>query len=81
MKGWVKLNLYYLGESKKHQIFRVKNWKKDFERVYKKPIYNEKYEQQGYIQEIFGPIKLPFISVKTLPDREFNPENEFYIKV
>jgi rRNA processing protein Gar1 len=81
LKGWVKLNLHYLGESKKHQIFRVKNWNKNLEKIYNKPIYNENYEELGNIKEIFGPIKLPFISIKTLPERELNPEKDFYVKL
>ena len=78
----MKLNLYYLGESKKNQIFRTTQWNraKD-ERIFKKPVYDEKYEQIGYIKEIFGPIKLPFISIKTIPGQEFTPESNLYVKV
>ena len=81
MKGWVKLSLFYIGKSKKHQIFRVKQWNRNFEKIYRKPVFNMNYEEIGYIKEIFGPISLPFISVKTLPNKEFSPDNELYVKV
>ncbi|MFX0071707.1 MAG: hypothetical protein ACFFAO_11520 [Candidatus Hermodarchaeota archaeon] len=81
MKGWVKLNLFYLGKSKKHHIFKTKRWNKDLEKIYKKSVFNEKYEEIGYIKEIFGPIKLPFISIKTRSNQEFNPDNEIYVKI
>ena len=45
----------------------------------KKPIYNEKYDQVGQIKDIFGPVKMPFISVKTT--EKFNPSDELYTKV
>ncbi len=81
LKGWVKLSLFYIGKSKKHQIFRVKRWNRSFEKIYHKPVFNKNYEEIGYIKEIFGPIALPFISIKTLPEKEFNPDNEVYVKV
>lgn len=81
MKGWVKLSLFYIGKSKKHQIFRVKRWNRSFEKIYRKPVFNMNYEEIGYIKEIFGPIALPFISIKTLPNKEFSPYNELYVKV
>ena len=81
LKGWVKLNLFYIGKSKKHQIFRVKQWNRNLEKIYHKPVFNKNYEEIGYIKEIFGPTKIPFISIKTLPNIELNPVNELYVKV
>jgi len=81
LKGWVKLSLFHLGKSKKHQIFRVKKWNRSLEKIYHKPVFNINYEEIGYIKEIFGPTTLPFISIKTLPNIEFNPESELYVKV
>jgi rRNA processing protein Gar1 len=80
LKNWVKLNLYYLGKSKKHQIFRFKRWDSSLEKVLKHTVFNEKYEEIGYIKEIFGPVKLPFISIKTLPGHVFNPDDVLYAK-
>ncbi|MFX1591415.1 MAG: hypothetical protein ACFFCL_01860 [Promethearchaeota archaeon] len=81
-KNWVKLNLFYIGQStKKHQIFRAKKWNKNLEQIIKKSIYNEKYEKIGFIKDIFGPIDLPFISIKTLPNQPFNPEDKFFTKI
>jgi len=80
-KNWVKLNLFYIGKSKKHQIFRAKQWNKSLERIFKQPVYNEKYEQIGNIKDIFGPINLPFISIKTLPNKLFEPNTKLYTKI
>jgi len=80
LRRWVKLNLFYLGESKKqHRIFRAKKWNDNLEKIFKKPIYNEKYEQIGQIKDIFGPDKMPFISVKATEN--FNPDDELYTKI
>ena len=80
--SWVKLNLFYLGESKKNQIFRSTRWNRaNDEKIFRKTVYNEEYEKIGYIKEIFGPLKLPFISIKTIPGQEFNPKSNFYVKV
>ncbi|MCJ7647965.1 MAG: hypothetical protein MUP85_05085 [Candidatus Lokiarchaeota archaeon] len=81
MKNWVRLNLFYLGESKKHHIFRAKRWDKSLEKILYKSLYSESYEEIGSIKEIFGPITLPFISIKTSSISNFNPENNFYIKM
>ena len=55
-KNWVKLGLFYIGESsKKHHIFRVKQWNEKLERSLKQSIFNEKYEKVGFIKDIFGP--------------------------
>ncbi|MFX0141470.1 MAG: hypothetical protein ACFFDN_47975 [Candidatus Hodarchaeota archaeon] len=81
-KNWVKLNLFYIGQStKKHQIFRAKQWNSKLEKIFKKPVFNEKYEKIGIIKDIFGPIKLPFISIKTLPNQELNSNNKFFTKI
>lgn len=80
MKNWVKLQFFYLGVSKKqHQIFRAKKWNNNLEKIFKKPIYNEKYEQVGVIKDIFGPVKTPFISIKIT--EKFNPSDELYTKI
>lgn len=81
-KNWVKLNLFYIGQSaKKHQIFRVKQWNKSLEKIFKNTIYNEKYEKIGYIKDIFGPVDLPFISIKTSLNQSFNPNEKFFTKM
>ncbi|MFW9987037.1 MAG: hypothetical protein ACFFC3_00075 [Candidatus Odinarchaeota archaeon] len=81
-KNWVALNLYYIGEStKKHQIFRAKEWNKNLEKILKSTIYNAKYEKIGYVKDIFGPIEFPFISVKTLQTQSFNSDEKFYTKI
>jgi rRNA processing protein Gar1 len=81
-KNWVKLNIFYVGQStKKHQIFRAKQWNNKLERIFKQPIFNEKYEKIGYIKDIFGPIDSPFISIKSSPNQPFNPNDTFYTKI
>ena len=72
MKNWTKLDLFYIGQSKKHQIFREKKWSRDLEKILKKPIYDENYDQIGQVKDIFGPIERPFISIKALSNQEFN---------
>ena len=82
MKGWLKLDFYYQGRSKKNEIFRAKKWiKGKDERIFRKPVYNQKYEKVSYIKEIFGPVRLPFISIKTDPEKKFNPKSALYVKV
>ncbi|MDX1797452.1 MAG: hypothetical protein R3255_02270 [Candidatus Lokiarchaeia archaeon] len=81
-KNWVKLNLYYLGKSSKnHQIFRAKQWNNILEQIIKNSVYNEKYEKIGFIKDVFGPIDFPFISIKTLSNQSFNPEDKIYTKI
>ncbi len=81
-KKWVKLNLFYIGQSaKRHQIFRVKQWNSSLERILKQLLYDENYKVIGFIQDIFGPINLPFISIKTLPNSQFDPNLKFYTKL
>ncbi len=72
MKNWTKLDLFYIGQSKKHQIFRAKKWSRDLEKILKKPIYDENYDQIGQVKDIFGPIERPFISIKTISNQEFD---------
>jgi rRNA processing protein Gar1 len=81
-KNWVKLNLFYIGEStKKHQIFRAKQWNEKLEKCLKQSIFNEKYEKVGFIKDIFGPIDIPLISIKTLPNQSFDPNDKFFTKI
>lgn len=80
-KNWVKLNLFYIGKSKKHEIFRVKHWNSNLEKILKQPVYNEKYEKIGHIKDIFGPINVPFISIKTLPNQLFDHNVKVYTKL
>jgi len=49
----------------------------------KKPIFNQEYEKIGIIKDIFGPISNPFISIKPLPNKsvQFNNNNSFYAKI
>ncbi|MFX1238253.1 MAG: hypothetical protein ACFFAS_10500 [Promethearchaeota archaeon] len=83
MKNWIKLEVFYLGKSKKHFIFRMKRWNRDLEKILKKAIYDENYDEVGYIKDIFGPIDLPFISVKANQNQEFefNPNLNMYAKI
>jgi len=81
-KKWVRLNLFYIGQSaKRHQIFRVNPWNSDLERMLKQPLYDENYKVVGSVKDIFGPINSPFISIKTLPNSQFNPNLKFYTKL
>ena len=80
-KNWVKLNLFDIGKCKKHQIFRAKQWNSNFEKILKQPVYNEKYEKIGYIKDIFGPINIPFISIKALPNQLFDHNVKVYTKL
>ena len=81
MQKYVKLNLFYLGKSKKHYIFRAKKWTKDLEKIINKAIYTEDFIEIGIIKEIFGPITIPFISMKIVPGTEFNPNDSLYAKM
>ncbi|TFF89147.1 MAG: hypothetical protein EU548_07945 [Promethearchaeota archaeon] len=80
LKNWIRLNLAYLGLSKKHAIFRARRWEKSLERIFKKTLYTEKYEEIGKIHDIFGPVKMPFISVK-VQNEDFDPHGKFYAKL
>jgi len=79
-KNWVNLNLFYIGKSKKHQIFRAKQWNKNLSKILKNPVYDENYEKIGYVKDIFGPINQPFISIKTLPNQQVDPNLKLYTK-
>jgi len=81
LPNWVKLNLFYLGKSKKHQIFRAKRWDNSLEKILHQPIFTENYEEIGYIKEIFGPIKMPFVSVKTTSEKQFNLDGNLFTKM
>jgi len=82
LQKYIKLNLYYLGKSKKHQIFRVKNkWDKTLEKITNRPVFTEEFEEIGKIIEIFGPEELPFISMKISPKKKFKPNDNFYAKM
>ncbi len=80
-KKWVKLNLFYIGKSKKHEIFRVKRWNTSLEKINKKDIFNQNYEKIGHIKDIFGPIKAPFISIKMLPNVLLIPNDTLFTKI
>lgn len=80
-KNWVKINLFYIGKSKKHQIFRVNQWNKNLEKILKQPIYDENYNVVGVVKDIFGPINIPFISIKTSSDHQFDTNVKFYSKL
>lgn len=81
MLNWVKLDLLYLGKSKKHEIFRVKRWNKSLEKILNKSVFTEEYKEIGYIKEIFGPVKFPFISIRNLSNNQFNPNLKLYTKM
>ena len=81
-KKWVKLNLFHIGQSsKKHEIFRVKPWNSDLERILKQPIYDENYQVIGSVKDIFGPINMPFVSIKTVSKTQYDPNKKFYTKL
>ena len=81
-KNWVKLNLFYIGQStKRHQILRAKNWNSNLEKIFKQPVFNQKYEKIGFVKDIFGPIEFPFISIKTLSNQTFTPEDKLFTKI
>ena len=81
MQKYIKLNLYYLGESKKHQIFRTRKWNESLEKITNRPVFTEEFDEIGKIKEIFGPVNLPFISMKISPKKEFNPNDNLYAKM
>ncbi|NHJ19947.1 MAG: hypothetical protein EAX91_03300 [Candidatus Lokiarchaeota archaeon] len=67
--------------SKKHHIFRAKKWNKSLEKISNKPVFTEEFVEIGFIKEIFGPITLPFISMKIIPSMNFNPSGNLYAKM
>ncbi|MBY9021125.1 MAG: hypothetical protein KGD67_08705 [Candidatus Lokiarchaeota archaeon] len=82
MQKYIKLNLFYIGEStKKHRIFRARKWNKSLENITNRPVFTEKFEEIGKIREIFGPVDFPFISMKISQKKEFNPDDNFYAKM
>jgi rRNA processing protein Gar1 len=81
-KKWVRLNLFYIGQSaKKHHIFRVKPWNNNLEKILKKQIYDENYRVLGLVKDIFGPINIPFISIKSENNTPIDPHIKFYAKL
>lgn len=82
MQKYIKLNLFYLGKSSKsHLIFRAKKWDKNLEKISNKAIFTEQFLEIGIIKEIFGPITLPFISMKIVSKTDFNPNDNLYAKM
>jgi rRNA processing protein Gar1 len=81
LQKYIKLSLNYLGKSKKHHIFRAKKWDKNLEKISNKTVFTEEFVEIGFIKEIFGPITLPFISMKIIPKTDFNPNNSLYAKM
>jgi rRNA processing protein Gar1 len=81
LQKYIRLNLNYLGKSKKHHIFRAKKWDKNLEKISNKAVFTEEFVEIGTIKEIFGPITLPFISMKIIPKTDFNPNNNLYAKM
>jgi len=81
LQKYIKLNLFFLGNSKKHHIFRAKKWTKDLEKITHKAIFTEEFKEIGFIKEIFGPIAMPFISMKIIPETKFNPNDSLYAKM
>ena len=82
MQKYIKLNLFYPGESKKQNyIFRAKKWDKNLEKISSKAVFTEQFEEIGFIKEIFGPIALPFISMKIISKTAFNPNDNLYAKM
>ncbi|MHA1803563.1 MAG: hypothetical protein ACTSU4_03390 [Promethearchaeota archaeon] len=48
----------------------------------KKPVFNEDYEKIGFINDIFGPITSPFISIRvTSSNHEINSNVKLYVKI
>jgi len=81
LQKYIKLNLFFLGNSKKHHIFRAKKWTKDLEKITNKAVFTEEFKEIGFIKEIFGPIAMPFISMKIIPETKFNPNDSLYAKM
>jgi len=81
LQKYIKLSLHYLGESKKHYIFRAKRWDKNLEKISNKAVFTEQFEEIGFIKEIFGPISLPFISMKIASKTDLNPIDNLYAKM
>jgi len=44
-------------------------------------MFTEEYKEIGYIKEIFGPVKSPFISVKKISNIKFDPTSKMYVKM
>ena len=73
---WRKLNINYIGASKKNQIFRSKKFKEG-QYTINNPVYNKEMNKIGRIKDIFGPVSMPFVSVQL--DANINKEDfDFY---
>lgn len=73
---WLKLNINYIGASKKSQIFRSKKFQEG-QYTFNYPVYDKKMNKIGRIKDIFGPVVMPYISVQL--DAEINKEDfDFY---
>lgn len=73
---WLKLNINYIGASKKNQIFRSKKFKVEQYNI-NNQVYNKEMNKIGRIRDIFGPVNTPFISVQL--DANNNKDNfDFY---
>jgi len=82
LQKYIKLNLFYIGTSKKHLIFRAKKLNKNLAfNIIHKRVFTEQYEEIGYIKEIFGPVNLPFVSIKLTPNQTFDPNSKIYAKL
>jgi rRNA processing protein Gar1 len=81
LQKYIRLNLNFLGISRKHHIFRAKKWEKNLEKIANKAVFTEEFVEIGFIKEIFGPIALPFISMKIKSNINFNPNNNLYAKL
>ncbi len=83
MQTWLKIFQFitFIGKSKKHEIFRARKWRKEYEQILKKPVYNEVYEKIGHVHDIFGPIESPFISIKNTSNQDLNPKVRLYVKL
>lgn len=60
---WIKLNLNFIGTSKKNQIFRSRGFKKGQFNIYS-PVFDKKMNMIGHIKDIFGPVDMPFVSIQ-----------------
>ena len=82
LKNFLKLDfLFYIGQSKKHHIYRAKRFDPSLEKIFKRVVLNQNYEKVGQIKDLFGPVSSPFISIKTFPEKAFDPKDTLYVKL
>jgi rRNA processing protein Gar1 len=74
--NWIKLNLNYIGTSKKSQIFRSKKFKEVQFNIHN-PIYDKEMNKIGHIKDIFGPVDKPFVSIQ-LDNNKNHADFDFY---